>query len=343
MGADSKIEWTRHTMNPWRGCTKVAAGCTNCYADTLSKRNPGTLGVWGPNGTRVVAAEATWREPLKWDRLAKAAGERHRVFCASLADVFEDWQGAMLDHSGQKLFVGDSGAFGTSPINRRSLTMADVRRRLFALIDATPNLDWLLLTKRPENIRRMWVPYGPNAADGEMDEYRLNVWLLTSVAEQKDADANIPELLKCRDLCPVLGVSAEPLVGPVDFERIRLANGELYNCLSGKLWHLGDWVETDEPTIDWVIVGGESGHGARGFDIGWAYSIMRQCRAAGVPCFMKQLGADPYRMDCYGDLDVPGGLHHFADPISLKDKKGGDWNEWPAELRVREFPKGVAQ
>src|SRR3954469_785782 len=88
MSANSKIEWTHHTFNPWRGCTKVSAGCANCYAETQSGRNPRVLGVWGPKGTRVVAAEAYWREPLKWDAQAKAAGERRRVFCASLADVF---------------------------------------------------------------------------------------------------------------------------------------------------------------------------------------------------------------------------------------------------------------
>lgn len=89
MGQDSNIEWTRHTFNPWRGCTKVSDGCKFCYADKLSARNPKSLGVWGPNGTRVVAAEAYWRLPLKWDKAAALAGERHRVFCASLADVFE--------------------------------------------------------------------------------------------------------------------------------------------------------------------------------------------------------------------------------------------------------------
>src|SRR5690606_36582345 len=88
MAETTKISWTDSTFNPWRGCTKIAAECSSCYADTMSKRNPKTLGVWGPRGTRVVAAESYWRQPLKWDREAAAAGERRRVFCASLADVF---------------------------------------------------------------------------------------------------------------------------------------------------------------------------------------------------------------------------------------------------------------
>ncbi|MEL6706075.1 MAG: DUF5131 family protein, partial [Bacteroidota bacterium] len=90
MAANSKIEWTHHTFNPWRGCAKVSQGCKNCYAETLSHRNPGVLGEWGPHANRVIAAEAYWRKPLAWDRQAEAAGERHRVFCASLGDVFED-------------------------------------------------------------------------------------------------------------------------------------------------------------------------------------------------------------------------------------------------------------
>jgi protein gp37 len=107
MAENTKIQWATHTFNPWRGCAKIAPGCANCYADAQSKRNPGTLGVWGPNGTRVVASEAMWREPLKWNKAAACletfdcnAGDhsdccpqkvRDRVFCASLADVFEDW------------------------------------------------------------------------------------------------------------------------------------------------------------------------------------------------------------------------------------------------------------
>ena len=103
MASETKIQWADHTFNPWRGCLKVSAGCANCYAETLSKRNPGTLGIWGSEAsgaTRVVASESMWREPLKWNTEAQKSGIRSRVFCASLADVFEDWQGRMLDHKG---------------------------------------------------------------------------------------------------------------------------------------------------------------------------------------------------------------------------------------------------
>lgn len=136
MAENSKIEWTTHTFNPWRGCTKVSEGCRNCYAETMSGRNPKVLGVWGPSGTRVVASEAMWREPLKWNADAAKRGVHARVFCASLADVFEGPE--------------------TMPADAWPKVRA-ARVRLFHLMNATPHLDWLLLTKRPENVRRFCV------------------------------------------------------------------------------------------------------------------------------------------------------------------------------------------
>lgn len=268
MGANSKIEWCHHTMNPFRGCARVHTGCLNCYAERMSKRNPGVLGVWGVNGTRVVAAEKTWGEPLKWNKAAAKAGERHRVFCASLADVFENWQGPMVNADGLPLmkwhmamdknrwFDAGDETHQYKPEQCVNITMDDCRKRLFDLIDATPNLDWQLLTKRPENIAKMW-PGG----------FRKNVWLLTSVSDQQTADAMIPPLLQCRNLAPVLGLSMEPLVGPVD---------------------LSPWIDR----LDWAIVGGESGSPprVRTMHPQWVQSIRDQCQAAGVPFFFKQWG-----------------------------------------------------
>jgi len=166
---------------------KVSAACKNCYAETRSNRFGEDF-----SGQRIVLSDAGWKDPVKWNREAgeamqawdlhcelckqsdisdpvaewhrRAGGEpipqRRRVFCASLADVFEDWNGPMVNHKGEKLFVHRDGSWSSqqrsAPASppRSSLTMNDVRRRLFALIDATPNLDWLLLTKRPENVRR---------------------------------------------------------------------------------------------------------------------------------------------------------------------------------------------
>ena len=264
MGAETKIEWCDHTFNPWRGCTKVSDGCKNCYADTLSKRNPGTLGIWGPNGKRVVAAESYWKQPLKWNDVARFAADlweaiggnrnksgiidyegtpvtyygRPRVFCASLADVFEYWDGcpkfpdgsAVIQCRDCRKFVksGSSGhgnccgECGSGAVEMVSLD--HVRKRLFSLIDATPNLDWLLLTKRPENILKMWpswptgFPSDGSGGHGSGARNLHNVWLGTSVANPEAADKRIPELLKCRDLSPVLFLSCEPLLGPVDLE-----------------------------------------------------------------------------------------------------------------------------
>jgi protein gp37 len=128
MAENSNIEWTHHTFNPWIGCTKVSDGCKNCYAENLMDKRYGRV-KWGPQGTRVRTSEANWKKPLKWNREAEAKGERHRVFCASLADVFED--------------------------KPDQPEMEQWRLELLELIIKTPYLDWLLLTKRPENVRGM--------------------------------------------------------------------------------------------------------------------------------------------------------------------------------------------
>lgn len=347
MGADTKIQWCHHTFNPWRGCTKVSRGCANCYAEAQAKRNPGVLGIWGDGGTRVVASEAKWREVVTWDRKAREAGERHRVFCASMADVFED---------------------------RPELVAPRVR--LFHLINETPNLDWLLLTKRPQNIRkfcgdtpRSWAESLPS-----------NVWLGVSVEGQETADARIPELLSIP--AKVRFVSYEPALGPVDFsawiqpwlncgscdasyglERAvpdpdghphgadQCAEcGREGNMVSiwgtdnmmadqyGDRGPNGETLGSDGPGIDWIIVGGESGPKARLFDLDWARSTIDQCKAAGVACFVKQLGAKPFEVL---PVSFPWEVCNRAEdfPLELKDSHGGDWDEWPADLRVREFPE----
>jgi protein gp37 len=260
MGVATKIQWTHHTFNPWRGCTKVSPGCANCYAEKLGARNRAVLGEWGPAGRRAIAAESYWRQPTAWDRAAAADGVRRRVFCASLADVFED--------NGQ---------------------VVDARARLFDAIDRTPNLIWLLLTKRPENVGACW-PAGKR---------RPNVWLGASVEDRERERVRVPELLRCRGLAPVLFLSVEPLLGPIEFP-----------ALDG---------------IDWLIVGGESGPGARPCDVAWIRSIIGQASRAGVAPFVKQLGAN---------------VVEDGRPLSpaLADRKGGDPDEWPDGLSMREFP-----
>lgn len=322
MGQDSKIEWTDHTFNPWWGCTHVHEGCRHCYAETWAKR----FGVeWGPAGVRRVASEKQWAEPLKWNRLAEKAGVRAKVFCASMADVFEDWSGRIIDTMQVEMVVchgcnkmtpsnmdcqGASSQCGRVP---RPATMDDVRKRLFALIDQTPWLDWQLVTKRPENILRMTPPYEYHACETgdcphelaseccSVDErkYRDNVWLLTSISNQASATKQIPELLKCHDLSPVLGLSCEPLLGPIDLARVGNHDGTCANPFDGNCLYVGDiggaeYAWSPRNMLRWVIVGGESGPGSRPMHPDWARSLRDQCQAAKVPFFFKQFGEFEY-------------------------------------------------
>ena len=306
MAANSKIEWTHHTFNPWLGCTKVSPACKNCYAEREFDYHYKKV-AWGPNGTRVLTSDANWSKPLKWNREAESSGVRARVFCASLADVFEDWQGPVLNSKGEQIHKAWHHAqpdwvASARPCEGEPITMADVRSRLFALIDQTPNLDWLLLTKRPENILGlcMW-PIHPSGLYQEGMSFaeshrRSNVWLGTSVENQEYADKRIPELLKCRDLSPVLFLSCEPLLGPVNLERIPIQGFNLPHldvlrkgCHTGKPW--GFVSSHNAPSIDWVIAGGESGPEARPSDPQWFRSLRDQCKEGwGVPFLFKQWG-----------------------------------------------------
>lgn len=177
MAEKTKIQWTDSTFNPWRGCTKVSEGCRHCYAETLAHRNPRVLGIWGPQGTRPLASESLWEEPRKWNREAHKRQRRHRVFCASLADVFED---------------------------RRDLDVP--RQRLFNLVEETPWLDWQILTKRPENVSDL--------APLWCDDWPVNAWLLTSIEDQENANARIPWLLRAP--ARLRGLSVEPLLSEID-------------------------------------------------------------------------------------------------------------------------------
>lgn len=274
----------------------MSAGCKFCYAEAMSGRNPAVLGEWGPNGTRVVASEAQWALPARWNRWARdgvcssCAGKsaanratgvmngpcpvcndkihihpyRARVFCASLADVFEGPDTIPF------LYCDE---------------VSDARKRLFGVIDATPNLDWLLLTKRPQNVRRFWASA----------RRRKNVWLGTTTEDQESFDKRLPHALDCRDLVSVVFLSVEPMLEMVDLRSGFGSNG-----------------------VGWVIVGGESGSQARPFNPEWARLVRDQCMDAGVPLFVKQMGSNPIQ-------------------LTVK-KKGGELDDIPSDLRVREFP-----
>ncbi len=275
MAENSKIEWTDHTFNPWMGCTKVSPACKHCYAERDMDHRYGKVR-WGDKGTRVLTSEENWRKPLRWNREAGEKGIRYRVFCASLADVFEDWQGHIHDSKGEIVWHEAAG---------ETLDMNAIRYRLFDLIDATPNLDWLLLTKRPENITRMWpkkfcdnhvceaaggsgvlCPHDScDVEDGIRLAHRKNVWLGTSV-ESSDYLPRIDALKAAGGLASVLFISAEPLLSAIPT--------------------LGEYLDG----IDWVIAGGESGPEARPSNPDWFRSVRDQCATHGVPFHFKQWG-----------------------------------------------------
>lgn len=312
--SETKIQWTAtplpdgtmlpgFTMNPWIGCDKVSAGCKNCYAsvDTFARVSRGRgLELWGPKAARHVTSDANWRKPLAWNREAAKSGVRRKVFCASLADVFEDRP-----------------------------DLAAPRARLFALIGATPNLDWLLLTKRPENADRLWTTAqidSFNGADSLGAVWLPNVWLGTTVEDQQRADERIPHLLRVP--AKIRFLSCEPLLEAVDLTRwlrgcdpiVLDARGPICKACALR----ADIGASLDARIDWTIFGGESGPGARPFDLAWARSLVRQCRDAGVAGFFKQAGTHA--------IDT-------GERLRLRDSHGGDLAELPIDLHVREFPR----
>lgn len=237
---NSSIEWTDHTFNPWIGCTKISPGCKNCYAAALDNRWGHDR--WGVGKPRERTSIANWKKPISWNAEALNLGERHRVFCASLADVFD------------------------------TAVPPEWRRDLFELIAATPQLDWLVLTKRPENI----VDLMPSrtSIEGEPGPWP-NIWLGTTVEDQTRAYERIPALLKIP--ASIHFLSCEPLL-----EYVNLAP-----LLSPQIL---------PAPIDWVIAGGESGGGARKMEPAWAKALRDQCAGAGVPFLFKQ----------WGDFDATG-------------------------------------
>ncbi|MBA4092284.1 MAG: hypothetical protein C0494_17070 [Sphingobium sp.] len=265
MSEHSKIEWTDHTFNPWIGCTKVGPGCDHCYAETLSKARLGVQ--WGPGVDRRRAAQSTWKQPRRWNYRAAKLGIRERVFCASLADVFDN---AVPD---------------------------EWRADLFQLVRETPHLDWLLLTKRIGNVLKM------SGASAQLPD---NVWLGATVVNQAEFDRDAAKLcdLKAAGVAERTFLSIEPMLGPIElhhhvlFQRcpnwfdedgyppcIQRDCGAQECCTHCDFTGIGN-----ELGIDWIIVGGESGPHARPMHPDWARSLRDQCEGAGVPFLFKQWG-----------------------------------------------------
>ena len=338
MAEQSGISWTDATFNPWSGCTKVGPGCDNCYAEAREDKRLHRV-QWGPGQPRRRTT-TTWRDPVKWNANHAAFfaqhGRRQRVFCASLADVFDN---------------------EVDPAWRVDL---------FQLIADTPNLDWLILTKRIGNAARMINEASRTVykGAGEPTWPWENVWLGATVVNQEEADRDIPKLLATP--ARVRFLSMEPLLGSVDLQRACTARCPNRTCfpLQG---HVNERCVVDSEQggivvecicsrlngLHWVIVGGESGANARPFHVGWARSIVKQCQAAGVPVHVKQIGAQP-RGWCAGMVHVepkeregwncdfyeaheqggecPGRCAAMVAPA------GGDPTEWPEDLRVQQWP-----
>lgn len=278
MGFQTRIEWCDHTWNPWRGCEKISEGCDHCYAAAMSVRNPSVLGIWtdrehGEEGTRPQGNDAYMRMPFRWDREHGLASSRGRVFCGSLMDIWEDRE-----------------------------ELLEVRQDVLTTSVICDSLDWLFLTKRPQNIEKLLKTVHFDYREKQYAEPYSNWWLgctvenLSRAKERIDVLRSVPAAIRF--------LSVEPLLEPLD---------------------LCPWLA--KGGIHWVIVGGESSQGgakARCFDTEWAEEIVTQCRAYKIPVFVKQMGSRP----------IVGGLG-----LLLKDRHGGNMEEWPEWLRVRELPK----
>lgn len=273
MGVKTGIPWCDHTFSPWEGCVKISPGCDACYASARDEwLHHGDN--WGKDAARLMHKDAYWEQPFKWDAAAFKSGIRKRVFCGSLMDIMED---------------------------RRDLDAP--RARVFDIIPRTPNLDWLLVTKRPMNFRHLlpkeWLKSMPR-----------NIWGITTV-ESEAYTWRIAELLNVP--FAIHGVSYEPALGPVDFSP-WLARG-----------------------LNWVIVGGESaqrGHVPREFRLAWARRTVLDCDKYLRAAFVKQLGSAPAssRPDDLVQIKHPKGEVVSEWPRDIRIQNFPRSNKWSMGL-----------
>ncbi len=256
MAENSKIEWCHHSANLWHGCTEVHAGCDNCYARVLSRRWKRDL--WGNDVPRMVI-KSVWNDLARYQKLAAAAGEVHRVFVGSMMDIFEKSM-PVIDSKGNEII-------DYSDDTMARLCTGELRARLFDEISQGEynNLQFLFLTKRPSNINK-YIP------DAWKENPPANVMFGTSPVNQETADKLIPQLFQ------VTGnkfLSVEPMLGPIDLlKEYPVGKGSVpYGAL-----------------LEWVICGGESGSHARPMHPDWARDLRDQCKEVGVPFFFKQWG-----------------------------------------------------
>jgi protein gp37 len=305
----TKIEWTDATWNPIAGCSIVSPGCKNCYAMRTANRFSAIKGHKYEGTAKSVNGLPVWtgkinlvekdlQIPLHWR-------EPRRIFVNSMSDLF---------HEDVPFYFIDN---------------------IFSVINLSRNHTFQILTKRTERMLEYMTSRKqsggcvfldtveiPETTDAQADELRRgiiwplpNVWLGTSIEDQKRADERIAHLLACP--AAIRFISQEPQLGPIKYREEWLA----------PVFAADDWrfFEPGGRGVDWIIIGGESGPGARPFDLKWARSTIEQCADFGVACFVKQLGSFP---------TISNG-----DQLMLEDKKGGDPSEWPEDLRVRQFPE----
>lgn len=321
----SSIEWTDKTWNPVTGCNKVSEGCANCYAESVAKR------FWGDRKFGDVQFHPERLEqPLKWRK-------PRWVFVNSMSDL---WHESVTDEQ---------------------------LDQVFAVMALTPQHTYQVLTKRPERMLEYFSGAGHRCYEPTPERVRQaafdisgedlhqkcdsdgfwplkNCWLGVTCENQRTADERIPLLLQTP--AAVRFLSCEPLLEKVDLDGIETTETTINALTGAESWMLdlqpGEAGQMYEKGVDWVIAGGESGSKARPCDIAWIRSIVEQCKAANVPCFVKQLGAYPIGHD--GETSVIG---KRATPFGggawrrLESGKGNDPSEWPADLRVREYPHEV--
>lgn len=331
MSQQTTIEWTDATWNPIRGCSRVSEGCRNCYAEKVATRFSGA----GQPYEGLIAKGGQWSgqikllpeklgEPLRWNK-------PRRVFVNSMSDLFHE---STPDDFIDQIFA----AMAVCPQHTFQILTKRPQRMLRYLTQKIPSKGWPSGTIR--KLPREWFVGGcikghpmhqiaANKSVSWLDRAAQigvhmqhgsgwplsNVWLGVSVEDQATADERIPLLLQTP--AAIRWISAEPLLDQIDIkshlppednDEVRLLNG---HCVD---------------PLDWVVVGGESGPGARPFEISWARGIVEQCQSAGTPVFVKQLGSNPYHGD--GALKLP---------VKLRDRKGGDPSEWPSDLRLRQM------
>ena len=272
MSDHTAIEWCDATLNCWWGCTKVSDGCKFCYAEHLADHRH-HKGNWGPTGIRQEVK--SWRSTLnKISNRAKSEGRRLKVFCQSMSDTFE----------------GAETMGGIASDNWKLVRR--LQDELLGAILEHQELDFLLLTKRPENVLDVVHRHDCATTKGYNWQWPSNLWIGTSVEDQKTADERIPHLLEIP--AAVRFLSCEPLLGPVDLFDVagtdcldwdrdnycKCGDGECSEC----------WQSPSASTIHWLICGGESGPNARPMHPDWAKSLRDQCQSAGVPFFFKQWG-----------------------------------------------------